>query len=51
MLIPDIRVNRVNIRDIFIPGNLTSQSPLAVPLYPPVTTMVGVPIVNIAWMC
>ena len=46
MPIPDIRVNRVNIRDIFIPGNLTSQTPSALPIYPPVTTMVGVPIVN-----
>ena len=33
--------------DIVIPDKLTSEPPLALPVYPPVTTQVGVPIVNI----
>ena len=45
--IRDIRINELGIRDIFIPGKLTSEPPLALPIYPPVTTQVGVPIVNI----
>ena len=47
MPIPDIRINQFSIRDIIIPGKLTSEPPLALPVYPPVTTQVGVPIVNI----
>lgn len=47
MPIPDIRINEFGIGDIFIPGKLTSEPPLALPVYPPVTTQVGVPIVNI----
>ena len=49
MPIPDIRIDirDIGIREIGIPGNLTSDSPLAVPIYPPVTTEIGTPIVNI----
>ena len=45
--IRDIRINELGIGDIVIPGKLTSEPPLALPVYPPVTTQVGVPIVNI----
>ena len=45
--IRDIRIDDLNIGDIYIPHNLTSEPPLAIPLYPPVTTQVGTPIVNI----
>jgi len=45
--IRDIRINELGIRDIDIPDQLTSEPPLALPIYPPVTTQVGVPIVNI----
>ena len=45
--IRDIRINQLGIRDIDIPDKLTSEPPLALPVYPPVTTQVGVPIVNI----
>ena len=45
--IRDIRIDDLNIEDIYIPRNLTSEPPLAIPLYPPVTTQVGTPIVNI----
>ena len=45
--IRDIRINELGIRDIDIPDQLTSEPPLALPVYPPVTTQVGVPIVNI----
>ena len=49
MPIPDIRINigDIGIREIDIPRSLTSESPLAVPIYPPVTTEIGTPIVNI----
>ena len=47
MPIPDIRINEFGIGDIAIPDKLTSEPPLALPVYPPVTTQVGVPIVNI----
>ena len=49
MPIPEIRINirDIGIRDIGIPRNLTSESPLAIPIYPPVTTEIGTPIVNI----
>ena len=45
--IRDIRIDDLNIGDIYIPRNLTSEPQLAIPLYPPVTTQVGTPIVNI----
>ena len=45
--IRDIIIDDLNIGDIYIPRNLTSEPPLAIPLYPPVTTQVGTPIVNI----
>ena len=45
--IRDIRIDDLNIGDIYIPRNLTSEPPLAIPLDPPVTTQVGTPIVNI----
>ena len=45
--IRDIRINELGIRDIDIPDQLTSEPPLALPIYPPVTTQVGIPIVNI----
>jgi hypothetical protein len=49
MEIPEIRTN---IREIGIPeirgaGWLIENPPLAIPIYPPVTTQVGIPIVNI----
>lgn len=50
MPIPDIRTNNLNIREVFIPDMpkwLTSDPPQAIPIYPPVTNMVGTPIVNI----
>ena len=49
MPIPDIRIDigDIGIREIGIPRNLTAESPLAVPIYPPVTTEIGTPIVNI----
>jgi hypothetical protein len=49
MPIPEIRINirDIGIKEIGIPRNLTSDSPLAVPIYPPVTTEIGTPIVNI----
>jgi len=50
MSIPDIRLNTIRIRDVFIPDMpawLTSDPPLALPVYPPVTSQVGTPIVNI----
>ena len=49
MPIPEIRINirDIGIKEIGIPRNLTSESPLAIPTYPPVTTEIGTPIVNI----
>ena len=49
MPIPDIRIDirDIGIREIGIPRNLTAESPLALPIYPPVTTEIGNPIVNI----
>ena len=49
MPIPEIRINirDIGIKEIGIPRNLTSESPLAIPIYPPVTTEIGTPIVNI----
>ena len=47
--IRDIRINELGIRDIDIPDQLVAPSEphLALPIYPPVTTQVGVPIVII----
>ena len=47
MPISDILINNLNIRDIGIPDKLTSEQPLSIPIYPPVTSQVGTPIVNI----
>ena len=50
MPIPDIRLNNIRIRDIGIPDVpkwMTSEPPQAIPIYPPVTSEVGTPIVNI----
>ena len=50
MPIPDIRLNNVRIRDIVIPDVpkwMSSDPPQAIPAMPPVTTLVGTPIVNI----
>ena len=50
MPIPDIRVNNIRISEITIPEMpqwMTSDPPLALPIYPPVTSEVGTPIVNI----
>ena len=45
--IREIRINNLNIRDINIPTKLSTSPPIAVPVYPPVTTQIGTPIVNI----
>ena len=50
MPIPDIRLNNIRIREIGIPDVpkwMTSEPPQAIPIYPPVTSEVGTPIVNI----
>ena len=50
MPIPDIRLDNVRIRDIVIPDVpkwMSSDPPQAIPVLPPVTTIVGTPIVNI----
>ena len=50
MPIPDIRLNNVGIREVFIydvPKWMSSDPPEAIPALPPVTTLVGTPIVNI----
>ena len=50
MPIPDIRLDNVRIRDIVIPDVpkwMSSDPPQANPALPPVTTIVGTPIVNI----
>ena len=50
MPIPDIRLNNIRIREIGIPDVpkwMTSEPPQAIPVYPPVTSEVGTPIVNI----
>ncbi len=47
--IPDIRLNNLRIRDIGVqdvPRALTTNPPIAIPVYPPVTSQVGTPIVN-----
>ena len=45
MDIPEINVDQVGIPDI--PNWLTSSPPQAIPVYPPVTTQIGVPIIDI----
>ena len=48
--IPDIRLNNLRIRDIgvqSVPKALSTDPPIAIPVYPPVTSQVGTPIVNI----
>ena len=49
MPIPDIRINirDIGVREIGIPNNLQGDPPIAVPIFPPVTTEIGTPIVNI----
>ena len=43
----DVRINSINIPDVRGTSWLIENPPLAIPIYPPVTTQVGVPIVNI----
>ena len=50
MPIPDIRINNLRIVDVEIPEMprwLTTDPPVALPIYPPVTQELGTPIVNI----
>ena len=50
MSIPEIRLNNLNIKDVYIPDMprwLTTDPIQALPVQPPVTTEVGTPIVNI----
>ena len=50
MPIPDIRLNQLRIRDVSIPEVpkwMSSDPPVALPVYPPVTMELGTPIVNI----
>ena len=50
MPIPDIRINNLKIGDVEIhemPRWLTTEPPVALPIYPPVTQELGTPIVNI----
>ena len=50
MSIPEIRINNLRIGDVNIPEMprwLTTDPPVALPIYPPVTTQLGTPIVNI----
>ena len=50
MSIPEIRINNLRIGDVRIPETprwLTTDPPVALPIYPPVTTQLGTPIVNI----
>ena len=50
MPIPEIRINNLRIGDIKIPEMprwLTTDPPMALPIYPPVTQQLGTPIVNI----
>ena len=49
MEIPDIGVRDLDIKPINIPDMpswLTSSPPQAIPIYPPVTEQVGVPIID-----
>ena len=45
--IREIGIRDLGIRDINIPTKLSTSPPLAVPVYPPVTTQIGTPVVNI----
>ena len=50
MPIPEIRLNNLNIMEVRIPEAprwMTSDPPQALPIYPPITSQVGTPIVNI----
>ena len=50
MPIPDIRINNLRIGDVNIPDMpkwLTTDPPQAIPIYPPITSQIGTPIVNI----
>ena len=50
MSIPEIRINNLRIGDVRIPEMprwLTTDPPMALPVYPPITTQIGIPIVNI----
>ena len=50
MPIPDIRLDNLRIRDVNIPEVpkwMSSDPPIALPVFPPVTTEIGTPIVNI----
>ena len=50
MPIPEIRLNNLNIMEVRIPEAprwMTSDPPQALPIYPPITSQVGRPIVNI----
>ena len=50
MPIPDIRLNNVRIRDINVPEVprwMSTDPPIALPALPPITTEVGIPIVNV----
>ena len=50
MPIPDIRLDNLRIRDVTIPEVprwMSSDPPIALPVFPPVTTEIGTPIVNI----
>jgi hypothetical protein len=45
--IRDIGIRDIGIRDIYIPNNLKQEPSIALPVSPPVTQQVGIPIVNI----
>ena len=50
MPIPDIRLDNLRIREVSIPEIpkwMSSDPPIALPVFPPVTTEIGTPIVNI----
>ena len=50
MPIPDIRLNNLRIREIYVPEVprwMSSDPPMAIPVMPPVTSQIGIPIVNI----
>ena len=50
MPIPDIRLNNLRIRDVVVhevPRWMSTDPPMAVPIFPPVTSQIGTPIVNI----
>ena len=50
MPIPEIQLNNLNIMEVRIPEAptwMTSDPPQALPIYPPITSQVGTPIVNI----